>query len=842
MKKYCAIILLGITICLGAKTTFPELDSIYFYYAEQDYDKAYRLLTKLSGQNLTPQQHFALMLELGDYYLDKTHDYHRAESIYQQLIEQHPKHTRLPDVLYRLALAQELQEKFLDAAKNYEQVATKHFKSAYGPEALDAIERCFRKNYQERVAYVNGFPITRIELDDRISRNPSLYETFDKKMALLDTMIDNRLLYEAAVSQGLENEPMLIRSITDTRNRLMFQTWYERYVTGKAEPSEKELKRLYSKNSSKYTIPEKVRAYQLVVTSKPLADSLRALLIADATKWDTLVKLYSIAPDKEKAGDLGFFTRGVQQKEIEQIAFKLKPGEISQPLAIRDTYYIIRVTEKEPRKVKPFDEVKNQIAVELRQDRTNRLYEQEIDRLKKNSQIVQDSLAIEQNKETLAVINGVPITREHLEQRLNAIPPFFRGQFETPEGKRRILDQLIVEKLLLRECEKEKLWLANRVIDQIINRKTALLIDAYRRKHTTEKIQIDSLTLMREYRATLNDFKEPTRVRCREIVARTKEKAEQLRKWATSGRIPELVSGIVLLVNEEEKSRELSEILAQTTNTDSIIALGALAGSSVRISGTPIQNISGHDVVDLSQPCQLAGPFSVAGFYAFAFTDISRQDKLYEPLLITVTNTEQLQSLLKENRPPFTIGIIDSTRLGTYVRLTNPLPTRFVNELFTLETGSVSPIYKTANGYLIAKVTKKDTAQKADFVELIRRFSTSGSKWAGGEISLTRDDKSRDKKIVDAAYSLNKGAYSSVIRLNDTTYTFIKVEEKKPAYTRPFSEVRSKIENKLRRQQEKELYEQLLKELRAKAKIEILMKKEDFEPVEPTTPSEQQNR
>ncbi len=842
MKKCYLSILVLVTMCLGAKTTFPTLDSIYFYYAEGAYDKAKILMTNLSTKQLTPEQHFLLTIELGDYYLDKASDYPRAESIYQRLIEQHPKHNQLPDVLYRLALAQELQEKFLDAAKNYELVATKYFKSRYGQEALDAIERCFRKNYQERVAYVNGYPLTRIELDDRISRNPTLYETFDKKMALLDTMIDNRLLYEAAIAWGIEKDPTVVRSITDTRNRLMFQTWYERNVTSKAEPAEKELKANYRKNQSKYTTPEKVRAYQLVVVSKARADSLRALLIADPTKWDTLVKLHSIAPDKEKAGDLGLFARGVHPREIEQIAFKLKPGEISPPVAIRDTYYIIRVTQKEPRHVKPFDEVKNQIAVELRQERTNRLYEQEIDRLKKAAHIIRDSLAIEQNKETLAIINGVPITWEHLQQRLNAIPPFFRGQFETPEGKLRILDQLITEKLLLRECEKEKLWLANRVVEQVLNRKTALLIDTYRRQQTTERIRIDSPALIKEYQATINDFKEPARVRCREMVARTKEKAEQLRRWAIAGQIPTLISGVGLLVQDEEEAQKLANIIAQTPNSDSIVALGALADFNVRVSDIPTLNIAGRDVSDLSQPCQLAGPFLPADFCALAFNDISRQDKLYEPVLIPVSNTEQLQSLLKQSRPPFAMGIIDSTRFGNYIQLTNPLPTGFLNNLFALEAGAVTPIYKTANGYLIVKITKKDTAQKVVFEELIRRFSTSGSKWVGGEISLTRDDKSRDKKVVDAAYSISKGAYSPIIRLNDTTFTFIKVEEKKPAYTRPFSEVRSKIENKLRRQQEKELYEQLLKELRSKAKIEILMKEEDFEPVEPTPQSEQQNK
>ncbi|MEO0019445.1 MAG: peptidyl-prolyl cis-trans isomerase [candidate division WOR-3 bacterium] len=836
MKMTFTITTLGIiTLALGLNLTLPALDSVYFYYAEHNYSRAFDLLLALNNQRLNPAQQFALQLELGDYYLDKTKDYPRAESIYQNLLINYPKHPEAPAIIYRLALSQELQENFMEAAKNYEQVATRYLKSPYAQDALDAIERCFKKNYQERVAYVNGYPITRIELDDRISRNPAAYEPYEKKLTLLDTMIDNRLLYEAANAAGLANEPQVAKTLNDIRNRQMFQTWYERYVTDKAEPTEKELRANYKKNIAKYTTPEKVHGFQLVVASKTLADSLRAVLLADTGKWDTIVKTYSIAPDKERSGDMGLFARGVQPKPIEQVAFKLKPGEISIPIAINDTFYIIRVTEKKPKEVKTFDQVKNQIAVELRQERSNQIYEKEIARLKKAASVIQDTLAIDQNKDTLAVVNGVPITSEQLEERLNSIPPFFRGQFETPEGKRRILDQLIVEKLLLKECEKEKIWLSNRVIDQLLNRRTAILIDAYRKKETTEKVQLDSATLYAEYQKTINDFKEPTRVRCREMVTKTRTKAEQLRTWALAGRIPQMIHGIALFVSDPNKAQELAQKLKETTNTDSLASLGALAPANIRLPNTPVQNIAGKDIPDLTQPCKLAGPFTSSEFCAFAFADLSSADRLYQPELITVQTQEQLQKLLAES----TLPSIDSSHLGTYVKLASPLPASFVKSLFKLNPGEVSAPFQTPSGYLIVKITRKDTAQKIEFTDLIRRFSVSGSKWSGGEISLTRDDKARDQKVVSAAYSLSKGAFSPVIKLNDTTYTFIKMEEKKPAYTRPFSEVKGKIENKLRREKEKELYDQLIARLREKAKIEILMKEDDFK-TETTEPAEEQ--
>ena len=97
-----------------------------------------------------------------------------------------------------------------------------------------------------------------------------------------------------------------------------------------------------------------------------------------------------------------------------------------------------------------------------------------------------------------------------------------------------------------------------------------------------------------------------------------------------------------------------------------------------------------------------------------------------------------------------------------------------------------------------------------------------------------------------AAFNLSKGRISPVIKLNDSSYVFVTMDEKKAAFTRPFSEVSPKIDNRLRREQEKALYDQLLIDLRAGAKVEIVMKEADFvvepapEEAQPAEPVEQQ--
>ena len=850
MKKALTLVLLCLLAAAGASAAplGAALDTVYWHYAAKDMDKAYAMLQRLDAEARTPADHFVPRLEIGDFLLDKKTDYAGAESVYAALATAYPKHKLLPDVLYRLALCLELREDYLEAARNYEIVATRYTKSAYGADALDAIERCFRKNYQDRVAYVDSYPLTRIELDDRISRNPSAYEKYEKKQQLLDTMIDNRLLYSAALAAGIGRDPVFVFDLGEQRNRAMFQQWYDRTVASKSEPTEKALKAAYKKDlATKYTTPEKVHLYQIQVATKDEADKLRAELLADTSKkWDSMAKQVSTAPDREKGGDLGLIARGSQPKPIEQAAFKLKVGNISRPIPVQDGFAIIKVTEKKPKTVRTFADARNALAADMKQQKTGKLYEDVVAELKAKAAVTTDTAAIDQGKDTLAVVNGIVIDTAALAARLNAIPPFYRAQFDTPEGMRRILDNLILEKLLLKEAEAQKLWLVNKVVDQVLTRRAGMLVDTYRRMMTVDKVVLDSAQLMADYKATNAEYREPTKVHAREITASSLTRAEVLRNWAVNGRLPVMIQGRALLLPEPMPDIEAA-FSDTAANIDSLLGEYALAGTPALLPGKPTVGVGSKTAPDLSRKTKLSGPFVNPSAYGFGFNDLARQNKLYQPELVRVERITQLDSLLGKPARPESVAAVagDSMKLGVYVELDQALPSAFVSGLFKLNAKETTPL-KTPAGALLVKVTKKDTAQKATFQDIAKRFSNSSSRWSGGDLYwLTRDDKAHDAKLVKAAFNLSKGNISPVIKLNDSSYVFVTMDEKKAAFTRPFSEVRAKIDTKLRREQEKALSDQLLKDLRAGANVEIVMKEADFEvepapeEAQPTEPVEQ---
>ena len=60
-------------------------------------------------------------------------------------------------------------------------------------------------------------------------------------------------------------------------------------------------------------------------------------------------------------GDLGFFEQGQMVPQFDQVAFTLKPGQMSELVETQFGYHIIKVAEKQETRVVPLEEAKGQI-------------------------------------------------------------------------------------------------------------------------------------------------------------------------------------------------------------------------------------------------------------------------------------------------------------------------------------------------------------------------------------------------------------------------------------------------------------------------------------------------
>lgn len=149
----------------------------------------------------------------------------------------------------------------------------------------------------------------------------------------------------------------------------------EAKVAEQLQASDDELRRVYEANKDNFRIPERVRARHILLKTQGKTKEEEAKL---KTKAEDLLKQLKGGADftklakensedpgsKDKGGDLGLFGRGQMVKPFEDAAFSLKVNEISGVVKSDFGFHIIQTTEKEAARLKPFEEVKAEIAKE----------------------------------------------------------------------------------------------------------------------------------------------------------------------------------------------------------------------------------------------------------------------------------------------------------------------------------------------------------------------------------------------------------------------------------------------------------------------------------------------
>ena len=107
--------------------------------------------------------------------------------------------------------------------------------------------------------------------------------------------------------------------------------------------------------------------------------------IKQGASFAQMASVYSQGSQKNEGGDWGWIDRSVLRQQLADIAFSLKPGEISSVIDTPQACYLMLVEQKRATHVKPLDEVRKDIETTLRAQEQSRLEKQWIGELKKKT-------------------------------------------------------------------------------------------------------------------------------------------------------------------------------------------------------------------------------------------------------------------------------------------------------------------------------------------------------------------------------------------------------------------------------------------------------------------------
>jgi len=206
----------------------------------------------------------------------------------------------------------------------------------------------------------------------------------ERRRQFVDNFVLARLIYEKGVASGYETDPEVVKQLEDLKRRLVVQRVMQEQQSTPVEDAE--VQAYYDAHQSEFAT-DRVKASHILVTDEALAKEILAKLRANPGQFENLAKEHSIdKANADKGGDLGFFGRGRMVKEFEDAAFVLtSDGQISEIVQTRFGYHIIKRTGREEGKVKPFDEVKNQIRIRLINEKRRQRTEEFLAKLKQEA-------------------------------------------------------------------------------------------------------------------------------------------------------------------------------------------------------------------------------------------------------------------------------------------------------------------------------------------------------------------------------------------------------------------------------------------------------------------------
>ncbi|ASV72655.1 Foldase protein PrsA precursor [Thermogutta terrifontis] len=205
-----------------------------------------------------------------------------------------------------------------------------------------------------------------------------------------------------------------------------------------------------------------VKARMIVVSRRDLAERLRNEAVAHPDQFGDLAKQYSEdAASASLKGLIQPIRKHVGQKEIEDVAFGLKPGEISPVIPVANQFVILKCEDQLPAVKVRLEDVRAELE-EMARDAKLRTVAQEIfQELQKRAQVVNvlnDPQKRQQMPGVAALINGRPIRLEDL------------GEICIDRHGEEVLELTINRKLIEQACKKRGITITDADVEAEIAR------------------------------------------------------------------------------------------------------------------------------------------------------------------------------------------------------------------------------------------------------------------------------------------------------------------------------------------------------------------------------------
>lgn len=178
----------------------------------------------------------------------------------------------------------------------------------------------------------------------------------------------------------------------DIRNQYIISALRSKNISQEVIISPYKVEQYYLAHQDGYKLGDQVKL-RMIVLNKASSDDTNELVLAReilsqlkaGATFQQMASVYSQGSQQHQQGDWGWVERSVLRKDLADVAFSLKPGQVSDPVETPDAVYLLKVEETRPDHIRPLGEVRGDIEQTLRTQEQARLEKQWIGELKRKT-------------------------------------------------------------------------------------------------------------------------------------------------------------------------------------------------------------------------------------------------------------------------------------------------------------------------------------------------------------------------------------------------------------------------------------------------------------------------
>ncbi len=220
----------------------------------------------------------------------------------------------------------------------------------------------------------------------------------DVMAAIADILARRNMKLEDFKTMLLKTGSSLETYKDEVRNHLMKMRVATKEVRAKIAVSDEEIGDYYSKHRNIYEGKESVRLQQIFIALPKGADAelrererdqMESLLkrLRGGEPFESMAAQFSQESAAQAGGDLGFVERGTLLSQVEDVAFKLQTGQISDVIESPIGFHILRVTDRRGKGIKSLGAIRDEIKEEITREKMEKKIQEWIQDLRKKSYV-----------------------------------------------------------------------------------------------------------------------------------------------------------------------------------------------------------------------------------------------------------------------------------------------------------------------------------------------------------------------------------------------------------------------------------------------------------------------